>query len=330
MVAPGSDGVLLVQLGGPEKREELEPFLYELFADPEVLRIPIGPIRKLVAWAIARSRGPKSAAIYEAIGWSPIRRLTELQRQGLERELARRAAASGRPAPAVFAAMTCSAPTVEETLERMKRQGVERAFLLPLYPQYSFTTTRSSLTRVREASRALGYGCAWTTVDAWYDEEGFLDAHAARIREAAAEIPGEGEIHVLYSAHSLPRSLVDRHRDPYQRHVEETVGLIHERLGAPYPRHLAYQSKVGPVEWLGPATDETIRQLGAAGVRRLLVVPVAFVTEHVETLYEIGMLFADTARAAGITHFKPVRALDDHPDLIRALADLSERNLYPS
>lgn len=323
--------VLVVQLGGPERREELVAFLYELFADPEVLRIPAAPLRRLVAWTIARARARKSAAIYEAIGWSPIRRLTEEQRALLEAELGRRAAAAGRPAIPVLAGMTCSEPAVERALARMKGSSITRAFLLPLYPQYSHTTTRSSLNRVRAGCRAIGLACAWTSVDAWYDEDGFLAAHAARIEEAASRMPDPdpSRIHLLYSAHSLPASLVEKHGDPYPHHVEETVRLVNERLKAKYAWSLGYQSKVGPVEWLGPSTLEVIARLGAEGKTQVLCVPIAFVTEHVETLYEIAILFSDMARRAGIVEFRPVPALGGHPDLIRGLADLVERNMVP-
>ena len=318
-------GVLLMQLGGPERRDELEPFLYELFADPEVLRIPVGPIRKLVAKLIATTRAPSSAKIYEAIGWSPIRRLTERQRELLEAELGRRWKGEG-PAPRAYMAMTCSPPAPEEVLERMARDGVTHALLLPLYPQYSFTTTRSSVARVRHALRSVRFDAAWRTQGSFHREPAFLDAHVDRIREAMRALPG-GTGHLLYSAHSLPRSLVEKHGDPYQKEIEETVALLNERLGNAYPWSLAYQSKVGPVEWLGPATLDEIARLGRDGVRKLAVAPIAFVTEHVETLYEIARLFADEARRAGIEAFRPVAALDDHPRLVDALADLCERHM---
>lgn len=314
-----------MQLGGPERREELEPFLYELFADPEVLRIPVGPVRRLIARTIARRRAPESAKIYESIGWSPIRRLTEEQRRLLEMELGRRSPGK-EPAPRAYMAMTCSAPRPEEVLARMRRDGITHALLLPLYPQYSFTTTRSSIDRVRHALRTSPLPAVWRSQGSWYREEGFLDAHAARIREALAALPG-GTGHVLYSAHSLPRKLVEKLGDPYQREIEHTVALVNERLGGAQPWSLAYQSKVGPVEWLGPSTPDELARLGAAGVRSVAVAPIAFVTEHVETLYEIAMLFAEDARRAGITAFRPVRALDDHPRLVEALATICERHL---
>lgn len=318
----GRFGVLLMQLGGPERLEELEPFLYELFADPEVLRIPVGPLRRFVARTIARRRAPGSATIYEAIGWSPIRRLTEMQRRLLEEELERRHVGDA-PAPRAYMAMVCSAPHPEEVLAQMARDGITHALLLPLFPQYSFTTTRSSTSRVRHALRVSPLPAVWRVQGSWYREPGFLDAHVARIREALSAMPG-GTGHILYSAHSLPRSLVEKHGDPYQREIEETVALVNARLGGSHPWSLAYQSKVGPVAWLGPSTPEELARLGAAGVESVAVVPIAFVTEHVETLYEIAILFSEDARRAGIREFRPVAALDGHPRLVEALADLCE------
>lgn len=320
------DAVLLVQLGGPERREELGGFLYELFSDPEVIRIRFAPLRKLVARAIVRSREKTSAAIYESIGWSPIRRLTEEQRRLLGEDLARRAVAAGRAAPSVHMAMVCSEPRVEGALKEIGREDVRRVLLLPLYPQYSFTTTRSAETRVREAHRETGASWELLVVSSWYDEPGFLDAHVARIREAMEKLPDPSTAHLLYSAHSLPRKLVDELGDPYRDQIKRTVALLNERLRLPWS--LAYQSKVGPVEWLEPTTQEEIRRLGKAGVSQVLVVPIAFVTEHVETLYEIAILFAEVARQAGIEHFVPVGALNGHPDLIRGLADVVERSLH--
>ncbi|HSB64687.1 MAG TPA: ferrochelatase [Thermoanaerobaculia bacterium] len=319
-------GVLLVQLGGPESREELKPFLYELFVDPEILNIPFTPLRKLVAWSIATLRAPKSAEIYERIGWSPIRRWSETQARLLEEALASRTEAGA--APAVRVGMTCSAPTVETALEELRDAGVTRLFVLPLYPQYSVTTTRGSLTRVSRALAAMG----WTperrrAPDAWYDEPGFLAAHVDRILAAAAPLPDPDPERtvVLYSAHSLPVKTVTKEKDPYPRHIEETVRLIDAALGNRYRSRLGYQSKVGPVEWLGPSTPDVLKDLAKGGEKQVLVVPVAFVSDHVETLYEIRQLFGEEAARLGIPHYAVAEGLNDHPAFIRALADLVER-----
>ena len=317
-------GVLLVQLGGPENRKELKPFLYELFVDPEILSIRFAPLRKLVAWTIATLRAPKSVEIYERIGWSPIRRWSETQARLLEEALAPQTEA-GTPAPAVRVGMTCSAPTVETALEELRLAGAKRLLVLPLYPQYSVTTTRGSFTRVKRALAAMGWApeCRLAP-DAWFDEPGFIAAHVDRILAAAALLPDADpeKTVILYSAHSLPVKTVTREKDPYPRQIEETVRLIDAALGNRYRSRLGYQSKVGPVEWLGPSTPQVLADLAKAGEKQVLVVPVAFVSDHVETLYEIRMLFGDEAARLGIPHYAVAEGLNDHPAFIRALADI--------
>ena len=326
-MSAGKLGVLLVQLGGPERREELKPFLYALFADPEILDIRFAPLRKFVAWTIATLRAPKSAGTYEKIGWSPIRRWSETQARLLEEALASRTK-PGVPAPAVRVGMTCSAPTVETALEELRASGATRLFVLPLYPQYSVTTTRGSFDRVTRALEAMG----WTperknAPDAWYDEPGFVAAHVERIQAAAATLPDAdpAKTVLLYSAHSLPVKTVVKQKDPYPDHIAETVHAIDAALSHRYRSRLGYQSRVGPMEWLGPSTPAVLEALAKQGEKQVLVAPIAFVSDHVETLYEIRLLFGEVAARAGIPHYAVAEGLNDHPEFIRALADLTER-----
>lgn len=310
-------GVLLVQLGGPARREELRPFLYELFADPEVLGIPFAPLRKLVAWTIATTRAPKSAKTYEAIGWSPIRCHTERQGMLLQERL-------GSSAVVTFG-MTCSHPMVEASLEELRAKGVTDLLVLPLYPQYSVTTTRGSYTRVREGLKAMGWSPRILRVpDAWYDEPHFVAAHADLIEKAAATLPEKdpAKTVVLYSAHSLPVSTVVKQKDPYPKHIEATVAAIDAALGGRFRSRLGYQSKVGPVAWLGPATQEVLADLAKDGVTQVVCAPIAFVSDHVETLYEIRMLFADEAKRLGISHFVAAEGLNEHPGFLACLESL--------
>ena len=312
--------MLLVQLGGPERRDELQPFLYELFADPEVLGIPFAPLRKTVAWLIATLRAPKSAQTYELIGWSPIRRWTEMQARLLEEELG-----NGTP---VRAGMTCSEPTVERALRALREAGVDELVTLPLYPQYSVTTTRSSFAKVAEVLSHLRWNPTRRNApDAWYDEPELVAAHLDRIHAALATLPDQDPAAtvLLYSAHSLPVSTVKKKGDPYPRQIEATAAALDTALGRRYRSRLAYQSKVGPVEWLGPSTPEVIAELAREGVKQVVVVPIAFVSDHVETLYEIRMLFAEEAKRLGIPHFVAAEGLNDHPAFIRALAAVVRR-----
>ncbi|MFI5197279.1 MAG: ferrochelatase [Thermoanaerobaculia bacterium] len=320
-------GVLLVQLGGPENRAQLKPFLYELFVDPEILDIKFAPLRKLAAWAIATLRAPKSAETYERIGWSPIRRWSERQARLLEDALASRSAGSA-PKPAVRIGMTCSAPFVETALDQLRAAGATRLLVLPLYPQYSVTTTRGSVNRVTRALAAMGWSPERRNApDSWYAEPGFVAAHVDRIRSAAATLPDADPSRtvVLYSAHSLPVKTVERQNDPYPRHIEETVKTIDAALSHRYRSRLGYQSKVGPVEWLGPSTPDVLQDLAKAGEKQVLVVPIAFVSDHVETLYEIRLLFGGQAARLGIPHYAVAEGLNDHPEFIRGLADVVEK-----
>ena len=316
-------GVLLVQLGGPASRAELRPFLYELFVDPEILGIKFTPLRKLVAWIIAMLRAPKSAATYELINWSPIRRWSEMQASLLEAELSKRSRSGA--APVVRVGMTCSPPFVEDALEDLRKEGATSLFVLPLYPQYSVTTTRGSFNRVTSALAKMGWAPERRNApDAWYEEPGFVAAHVARIRAAAAALPDPDPARtvVLYSAHSLPVKTVVKQKDPYPRQIEETVRILDAALEGRYRSRLGYQSKVGPVEWLGPSTPEVLAELAKAGEKQVLVVPIAFVSDHVETLYEIRILFGEEAARLGIPHYTSAEGLNDHPDFIRGLADI--------
>jgi ferrochelatase len=316
----GDRAVLFLQLGGPETLDDVPGFLYRLFSDPDVIRVKPAPLRKAIAAAIALARQNASRELYRAIGGgSPIRRLTEEQALGVEKLLAAR----GRSVP-VRAAMTCSAPLVEDVVRDLSRRGVRRFLALPLYPQFSLTTTKGALERARRAVERSAPGGSLVEVGSWPTHPGFVRAHADAIAAAIARFPDPRpeSVHLLFSAHSIPAKLVTKEGDPYAREVEESVEAIARRLGDRSPRSLAYQSKLGPVEWLGPQTIDRIGELGRAGKKQVLVVPIAFVTDHVETLYEVDQLFADAARRAGIAHFRRTRGLNDDPTFLAALEDI--------
>ena len=312
--------ILFLQLGGPETLDEVPRFLYRLFSDPDVIRVRPAPLRKAIAGAIALGRKRASRELYRSIGGgSPIRRLTEDQAGALERLLRARGLSVS-----VRAAMNCSAPLVEDVVAGLARRGVRRFLALPLYPQYSLTTTRGALERSRAAVRRSAPGAALVEMRSWPVHPLFVEAHAELIEEGIRQFPDPRpeSVHLLYSAHSIPSKLVTKSGDPYPREVEASVGAINARLGGRSAWTLAYQSKLGPVEWLGPPTLETIRRLGRCGERQVLAVPIAFVTDHVETLYEIDQLFGGEARRAGITHFRRTPGLNNHPTFLRALEDL--------
>jgi protoporphyrin/coproporphyrin ferrochelatase len=313
--------ILFLQLGGPETLADVPAFLYRLFSDPDVLRVKPALLRKALAGALAIGRKKASRRLYASIGGgSPIRRLTEQQAVGTQRLLRE----EGRDV-LVRAAMTCSAPLVEEVVRELASRGVQRFLAFPLYPQYSLTTTRGALERSRAAVRKFAPGGRLDELSSWPTHPLFVEAHAESIREQLARFPDPRPeaIHLLFSAHSIPKKLVTKEGDPYASEVEASIEAIRRRVPWTGPSSLAYQSKLGPVEWLGPPTLEVIRNLGAAGQRQVLVVPIAFVTDHVETLQEIDQLFAEAAREAGIAEFRRTPGLNDRPTFLRALADLA-------
>jgi protoporphyrin/coproporphyrin ferrochelatase len=314
-------GVLFLQLGGPENLQEVPAFLYRLFADPDVLRIRPALLRKAVAGAIAYARRKTSRSLYASIGGgSPIRRLTEAQAAGVETLLR----AGGRDV-VVRAAMTCSRPLVEDVVRELAAAGVDRFLAFPLYPQYSLTTTKGALERSGAAVRRFAPAASFHEVGAFPTHPLFVEAHAESIREELAHFddPRPEGVHLLFSAHSIPKKLVTRMGDPYASQIEASSRAIVERLGWTGPWSLAYQSKLGPVEWLGPPTLDEIRRLGVSGIRQMLVVPIAFVTDHVETLYEIDQLFGGEAKAAGIAAFRRTAGLNDRPTFLRCLAEIA-------
>ena len=313
--------ILFLQLGGPENLDEVPGFLYRLFADPDVIRVKPAILRKAIAGSIALARKRASRELYRAIGGgSPIRRWTEAQAAGVEERLR----ASGRNA-VIRAAMNCSNPLVEDVVRDLASQGVRRFLALPLYPHYSLTTTKGALERSRAAVARFAPGAEFHEIGSWPTHPGFVAAHAETIREEIDRFPDPRpeKVHLLYSAHSIPKKLVTREGDPYSREVEASIGAINATLDNRSPWSLAYQSKLGPIEWLGPSTLDAIRELGRKGVSQVLAIPIAFVSDHVETLYEIDQLFGDEARRSGIENFRRTSGLNDRPTFLAALTDIA-------
>lgn len=316
--------ILFINLGGPERPEDVKPFLYRLFSDPEVIRVRFRPLRALIAWAIATGRERKSRELYATIGGgSPIRALTDRQAAGVESLLR----GAGKDA-SVRTAFTCSAPLIEDVVEAAAAQGVRRFLAFPLYPQYSLTTTKGSLDRARAAVARYGRGATLDELRSWPDHPGLVRAHAELIRAEVARFsdPRPEKIHLLFSAHSIPEKLVTRDGDPYPAEVERTVAAVVRELGWTGPHSLAWQSKLGPVRWLEPSTLDELERLGEARASQVMVVPIAFVSDHIETLNEIDILFRDFAARAGIREFRRTPGLNDHPVFLDALARLASNH----
>ena len=313
-------GLIALNLGGPDSLDDVRPFLQRLFNDPEVLQIRWSLLRKFVAWSIARSRAPFSRDAYAQIGGrSPILAETTAQAQAVADLLAARGIAT---VPVV--AMAAWYPLADETLATLSARGVRRAIALPLYPQESHTTTRASLSQI-EAARAHQPGMEIAEIKRYPDAEGYLRAVVERIEAAIATLPPEhaATAPVLFSAHGLPEDYI-RKGDPYLDDIRITVEAVTRRMGLGPRARLCFQSKVGRKRWLGPATETLLDELAAAGERAVVVVPIAFTGEHIETLQEIDILYRERAEKAGIVHFARARTVGTHPSFIAALADLAE------
>jgi|SRR5216117_2849452 len=317
-------GVLLFNLGGPETLRDVKPFLYRLFSDPEIVRVKWGPLRKALAYTIATFRRKTSEGYYRQIGGgSPLRRLTEEQASALASELKIR----GRNAE-TFVGMCTWHPLLDEAIEKVAGSHVDKLVILPLFPQYSVTTTGSGFSVLRQLidKRPWFKNLEVQWVSSWPEHPGYIESVAQAIQRELAKFPNPGKAHLLFSAHSIPESYV-RNGDPYLDQTKTTVELIMGRLGRINPYQLSFQSKIGPVRWLQPFTSDVITQLGREGIHDVLVVPISFVSEHIETLYELDILFKKVAQEAGVENFRRVPALNSDPVFIRALADIVESRL---
>jgi ferrochelatase len=319
-------GILLLNLGGPETLEDVQPFLYNLFADPDIIRLPFKFMQKPLAWLISSRRHKKSSGYYALIGGgSPLRKITDNQAKALKAELSGRGINSE-----VYVAMRYWHPFTEDALEQIARDCITRLIILPLYPQFSISTTGSSLNRLNELQKAgPSQPLHQSVICSWQDNPDYLDSLAGMIHEELKNFssPDKQNPTIVFSAHSVPVSYVEKSGDPYLAHTQQTVKLLMERIGNHYPHALSFQSKVGPVKWLEPSTDQMIRKLAGEGVSRMLLVPISFVSEHIETLYELDILYKGVADEIGVKEYRRVAALNTRPDFIAALASLVEKEL---
>ncbi|KAK1390151.1 Ferrochelatase [Heracleum sosnowskyi] len=317
-------GVLLLNLGGPETLEDVQPFLFNLFADPDIIRLPrlFRFLQKPLAQFISVARAPKSKEGYAAIGGgSPLRKITDEQAEELRKALCE------KDIPAkVYVGMRYWHPFTEEAIEQIKKDGITKLVVLPLYPQFSISTSGSSLRLLESIFREDEYlvNMQHTVIPSWYQREGYIKAMGDLIENELRKFEQPEKVMIFFSAHGVPLAYVEEAGDPYKAEMEECVDLIMEELEKrrlPNPYTLAYQSRVGPVEWLKPYTDETIVELGQRGVESLLAVPISFVSEHIETLEEIDVEYKELALKSGIQKWGRVPALGCQPTFISDLAD---------
>jgi ferrochelatase len=321
-------GIVLFQLGGPDSLEAVEPFLLNLFLDPDIIPLgPLGLLRRPIAKLISSRRAVPVAGKYAEIGRrSPIGTLTERQRVRLVE------AVSPHIDPVAVTAMRYWRPMTSEAVALLGKAGaLDEIVLLPLYPQYSYATTLSSLKEWRRVADQA----EWKkpsgkpperTINNFHDHPLYIQALVQRIGSVLRQFADSSRIHLVFSAHGLPMSLVEK-GDPYPKQIEETVRLACELGMKNYPgwpktHLLCYQSRVGPAKWLQPPLTGTIDRLGQEGVKEMLVVPISFVTEHIETLHEINIEAREQAEKLGIEKFRMMPAVGDSPLFIAALADL--------
>jgi ferrochelatase len=338
-------GVLLLNLGGPDSLEAVRPFLFNLFSDREIIRLGPPFMQKPLAWLISGLRHRKTEGYYRLIGGkSPILDITLRQANALQKELNSPSGvrqqvskaenpslltSDSSPSFRVFVGMRYWHPLIEETLAEIQAEGIGRLVVLSLYPHYSVATTGSSLSKLRDVMSKFPIEAA--TIESWYDNPLYIEALTEKITEgitlfdSAALTPHSPSrsVHVLFSAHSLPEKFIAE-GDPYVDHIRKTIDEIAKRVHITWD--LSYQSKSGPVKWLEPSTDEMIEKLALRGVKNLLVVPISFVSDHIETLYEIDMLYKRLAATRGM-RLERTESLNTSPLFIAALAGIVRKTM---
>ncbi len=311
--------VVLINMGGPSDLSRVRRFLFRLFNDRHIIDIP-QPWRGLLAFIISTARTGKASEHYRIIGGgSPLIRWTGLQAAKLKEHLTARNIHAG-----VVTAFSYSPPLIGKTMAELAPGNYDLIVGLPLYPQYSRATFGSVEEALRREAKRHGWEQKLKIVAPFYNHGLYIKLSAASARKAIMRIDGEKPYRVIFTAHSLPQKLIDA-GDPYQQQVEETVRLTAEAAGIG-EYILSYQSRVGPVKWLRPSTIEVIRKTASSGVKQVVVVPVGFVCDHIETLYELDMELAQLAREGGVENFIRAEVPNDHDDFVELLSDLVIRD----
>jgi len=328
-------GVILLNLGGPDSIQAVRPFLYNLFSDRQIIRLGPSFMQQPLAWLISTTRSKKTEQYYKLIGGkSPILEITTAQAKALEELLNspgdKNREFSGSMSFRVYTGMRYWRPFIEDVVLQMQKDGIKKVIALSLYPQYSIATSGSSFSKFNEV--ASQYNMKTVNIESWHNHPLYIQALVDVIKKGIESFnvssfthhPSSfNDVHVLFSAHSLPQKIIDR-GDPY---VDQTMGTIQEitkRLNINW--HLSYQSKSGPVKWLAPSTEDKIQELAKEGVRNILMVPISFVSDHIETLYEIDILYKNLAGALGV-QMKRTKSLNTHPVFIEALKDIVLKSL---
>lgn len=306
------NGIILLNMGGPDTLADVRPFLFNLFSDREIIRLGPAFLQKFLAWIISSRRAPKSRAIYQKIGGgSPLKDISFRQAQALQDTL------KDDGDYLVTVAMRYWPPFADEAIETMLKKGVRQITALTLYPHYSKATTGSSLRELQKSLARLAPHIPFKSISSWPDQKEYIQAVANNILETYQSFEQE-PVQLVYSAHSLPVSFIEA-GDPYVDHIGQTIAAIERITGI--SGKLCYQSRSGPVEWLSPSTPEMVEKLAREGCKNILMVPISFVSDHVETLYEIDMLYREQAKELGIC-LKSSSSLNTNPLFIEGLRAL--------
>jgi ferrochelatase len=304
--------VLLLQMGGPDSIDAVEPFLLNLFSDREIIKIGPAWLQPVIARIIVKRRASHVEDNYRQIGGrSPLRQLTEEQAAKLEKELGNDYLC--------FVAMRYWHPSTIEALADIKKAGITDVTVLSLYPHYSKATTGSSVKELKRVLAESKINFSVRYIDSFYNNPLYIEALQERIREGLSQFHPLADVELLFSAHSLPLSFIEE-GDPYLEQIVESVRLVMKKFTIPH--HLSFQSKAGPVKWLEPSTDDMLKHLAQSGSKNLLVVPLSFVSDHIETLHEIDIEYSKKAWDLGIARFERVPSLNSSPKFIGCLADL--------
>jgi protoporphyrin/coproporphyrin ferrochelatase len=312
--------VVLFNLGGPDSLEAVEPFLYNLFCDPDIFNLPFG--QKLFARLISHNRAPKVMEEYKLIGGkSPIAEWTEKQRAMLQDNLRKENQLTD-----VYMAMRYWKPFTYEVAVKVENMHYDKIVLLPLYPHYSITTTGSSFNEWKRYF--TGDENELVYINDYYLNEKYIASINERINETILRFPENvrQEIQIVFSAHGTPVSLVKK-GDPYSVHIKETVKAVMNARSHSHDHHLCFQSKVGPLKWLEPSTDNMIRLLASQNKRNLLIVPISFVSDHVETLFELDIEYRHTANECSIENYIVMQGLNDSKLFVEALTELVRQKI---
>lgn len=318
------DAVVLLQMGGPATLDEIEPFLRELFADKDIIRLPrwMQPFQPGLAKLISKRRTPKVRPRYEAMGnGSPLQRITIEQATALEKEL-------GVP---VHVAMRYTKPRAREAIASLQEARAQRVLLLPLFPHYSISTTQSSLHDFARHAARTKLDAEIHYVRNWGNHPAYLELIETTCRETLAHAASQSSDvpHLLFSAHGVPERYI-KEGDTYQSEVEETAARMAQRLSDAFTSvQQGYQSGIGPLKWIQPNTQKLLEILGAKGAKRLVLSPLGFVSDHIETMYDMDTLFAEVAKKSGITSFERVPSFNERPEFTQLLTALVDGPTRP-